>query len=62
MSLVINLVNTRGYKVNGDLVDEDGNIIETRDALVADRNRELEQQRHTPIAVAIPENEDDELL
>ncbi|HBL2255068.1 TPA: hypothetical protein LP538_001932 [Enterococcus faecium] len=50
-----------GYNVNGDLVDEDGNIIETRDALVADRNRELEQQRHTPIAVAIPENEDDEI-
>ncbi|HBM5653961.1 TPA: hypothetical protein LY424_002335 [Enterococcus faecium] len=50
-----------GYNVNGDLVDEDGNIIETRDALVADRNRELEQQRHTPIAVAIPENEEDEI-
>lgn len=54
--------HSEGYNVNGDIVDENGNIIDTRDALVADRNRELENQRHTPFAMAIPENEDNEVI
>ncbi|HAQ6403691.1 TPA: hypothetical protein IX512_000778 [Enterococcus faecium] len=53
--------HSNGYNVNGDTVDEDGNIIDSRDALVADRNKELEQQ-HTPIAVAIPDDESDEVI
>ncbi|WP_242423114.1 DUF3659 domain-containing protein [Enterococcus faecium] len=54
--------HSNGYNVNGDTVDEDGNIIDSRDALVADRNKELEQQQHTPIAVAIPDEESDEVI